>query len=191
MAETKEAISFPFIEGNDIILCPLNMKNINLYTKWMNSPENRKYARYEFPQTVEEVKKLFEPKEERIKEELFFEIFHKKDKKPIGFTGLLRIFWFDRNAFLFYMIGESEYTERGIATEAGKLVVDYAFKELNLHKVSLHTFSPNKASIRVAEKLGFKHEITLKKEEYIDGEHIDKLKYSILKHEWMNSNEIK
>ena len=188
MTEPKESINFPFIEGSEIILCPPNMGNVNLYTKWMNSPENRKYARYEFPQTIEEVKKLFEPKEERIKEELFFEIYYKNDNKPIGFTGLRRIFWFDRNTFLFYMVGEPEYSGRGIATEAGKLVVDYAFKELNLHKISLHTFSPNKASIRVAEKIGFKHEITLKKEEYIDGDHIDKLKYSILKHEWINSD---
>jgi len=189
MTETKEKTSFPFIEGDTIILCPPNMDNINLYAKWMNNPRTRKYARYEFPQTIEEVKKLFEPKEERVKTELFFEIVHKKDNKPIGYTGLLRIFWFDRSALLFYMVGEPEYSGQGIATEAGKLIVDYAFGELNLHKIHLYTFPPNKASIRVAEKIGFKFEFSLKKEVYIDGQYEDKLKYSILKKDWLKSEE--
>ncbi|MBY8991428.1 MAG: GNAT family N-acetyltransferase [Candidatus Lokiarchaeota archaeon] len=183
MVETKTK-GVPFLEGTIINLCPPNTEHINLYTKWMNSPQIRKYARYEFPQNVEEVKKMFEPKQERVSSEIFFEIWHRDDEKPIGYTGLIRIRWFDRSAFLFYLIGEKDYWGKGHATEAARLVVEYGFNELNLHKINAGIFAPNQSSVRVVEKNDFKHELTLKKEIYIDGEHVDALKYSILRKEW-------
>ncbi|MHA2008075.1 MAG: GNAT family N-acetyltransferase [Promethearchaeota archaeon] len=188
MAENKEQISIPFIEGSLVNLCPPNTENIKLYTKWMNSPVTRRFARYEIPQTIEEVKKLFEPTEERVRNEIFFEIWHIEDEKPIGYTGITRINWFDRHGFVFYMIGEPNYWGKNIATEAGKLVLEYGFNELNLHKITATVFAPNKASIRVAEKIGLTHEITLQKEVYIEGNHVDSLKYSLLKRDWTETN---
>ncbi len=183
MSETKEDNPLAFIEGDVVSLCPTNADNIILYAGWMNNPETRKYARYEMPQTIDEVKKLFEPKKEAVKNEIFFEIWHKKEKKPVGLAGLIRIQWFTRNAHIFYLI-DQKYWGQNIGTEVGKLVVDYAYKELNLHKITARMFAPNKVSLRVAEKIGFKHEITLKKEVYIDGEHVDVLEYAIFKDDW-------
>ena len=183
MTETKLK-SLPFISGTKIDLCPPNTEHINLYTKWMNNPKIRKYARYWAPQIIEEVKKWVEPKQERTKSEVFLEIWHTKDEKPIGYAGFINIRWFDKNAFLFYLVGELEYWGKGIATEAAKLVIDYGFNELNLHKINATVFQPNKSSIRVLEKNGFIHELTLKNEVYIDGKHIDAEQYSILKSEW-------
>jgi len=189
MSERKETKAIPFIEGDKIYLCPANVDRINLYTKWMNDPQIRKYMRYNIPQTVEEVKKLFDPKKEEVKRDIFFEIWHKKDNKPIGLVGFIRIDWFTRNAHIFYLIGEIDYWGQKIATEAGKLVVNYGFSELNLHKITALTFFPNKAALRVAEKIGFKHEITLKKEAYIDGEYVDLFNNVIFKDEWLNSEK--
>lgn len=186
MSESKENKPLPFIEGENVSLCPANADHINLYAAWMNNPKIRKYARYELPQTIEEVKKLFEPKKEAVKTEIFFEIWHNKDEKPIGYAGLIRIQWFTRNAHIFYLI-DPNYWGKSLGTEAGKLVIDYAYKELNLHKITARMFAPNKSSLRVAEKIGLKHEITLKKEVYIDGEHIDVLEYAIFKDDWMKS----
>lgn len=185
MSESKESIAISFIEGENVNLCPSNIDHINLYNKWMNNPHVRKYMRYNIPQTVEEVKKLFEPKKGEVKGDIFFEIWHKKDNKPIGLVGFIRINWFTRNAHIFYLIGDTDYWGQDIATEAGKLVVNYGFNELNLHKITARTFFPNKAASRVAEKIGFKHEITLKKEAYIDGEYVDLLNFVIFKDEWL------
>jgi diamine N-acetyltransferase len=152
----------------------------------MNNPKTRKYVRYNVPQTIEEVKKQFEPKSEAVKEEIFFEIWHKKDKKPVGYGGFFWIQWFTRNAHIFYLI-DPDYWGQNIGTEVGKLLIEYGFKELNLHKITTRLYFPNKASIRVAEKIGLTHEITLQKEDFIDGEHIDALEYSIFKADFMNS----
>lgn len=186
MSENKKMMAISFIEGEKINLSPPNLDHVNLYTKWMNNPQVRKYMRYNIPQTIDEVKKLFEQKKEEVKRDIFFEIWHKKDNKPIGFVGFIRIDWFTRNAHIFYLIGDTDYWGQNIATEAGKLVVNYGFSELNLHKITARTFIPNKAALRVAEKIGFKHEITLKKEAYIDGEYVDLLNSVIFKDEWLN-----
>jgi RimJ/RimL family protein N-acetyltransferase len=187
MSENKEVKVFPFIEGENIYLSPSNIDNIHLYTKWMNDPQLRKYARYDIPQTVEEVKKKFEPTKEEVKRNIFFEIWHKKDNKLIGYVCFIRIDWFTRNAHIFYLIGDTDYWGQNFATEAAKLVVNYGFNELNLHKITARTFSQNKASLRVAEKIGFKYDITLKQEAYIDGEYVDALHYVIFKNEWKSS----
>ncbi|MFW9988753.1 MAG: GNAT family N-acetyltransferase [Candidatus Odinarchaeota archaeon] len=187
MSKPKEDKVFLFIEGKSASLCPLNMEHINLYTKWMNDPQIRKYERNKFPQTVEDVKKSFEPKNQDVKEELFFEIMHNNDKKPIGYIGFPHIHWFTRNANIFYLVGDTNYWGQNIATEAVKLTVNYGFSELNLHKITARIFSPNLASRKVVEKIGFKHEITLKKEVYFDGEYVDILEYSIFKEDWMGS----
>lgn len=186
MSETKEDITLPFIEGDIVSLCAINIAHINLYTAWMNHPKTRKYARFNIPQTIEEVKKLFEPKKEAVKDEIFFEIWHKKDKKPVGYAGFLWIQWFTHNAHIFYLI-DPDYWGQNIGTEAGKLIIEYGFKELNLHKITARMFSKNKASLHVAEKIGLAHEITLQKEIYIDGEHVDALEYSIFKEDFINS----
>ncbi len=187
MSEVKEDKAFPFIEGENVSLCPLNMDHINLYAKWMNDPKIRKFERNKFPQTVEDVKKSFESKNQDVKVELYFEIWHKNDKKPIGYIGFPHIQWFIRNAFIFFLIGDTNYWGQNIATEAGKLVVNYGFSELNLHKITARTISTNMSSIRVAEKIGFTHEITLKKEVYIDGKHVDIVEYALFKEDWMKS----
>jgi ribosomal-protein-alanine N-acetyltransferase len=47
---------------------------------------------------------------------------------------------------------------KGIATEAAKAVLDYAFKELGLHRIEATCMPANLASIKVVEKIGFAHE---------------------------------
>jgi RimJ/RimL family protein N-acetyltransferase len=185
MAE-PEAKSVPFINGTEIYLCPPNTEHLNLYTRWINAPKIRKYVRNEIPQNSERVKKMFEPTQERFRSDIYFEIWHKADKKPIGYGGLNRIRWFDRSAFLFYIIGETEYWGKVIATEAAKLIRDYGFTELNLNKINATIYAPNHASIRIIERIGFQFELCLRKEIFIDGEHVDALKYSILKKEWQD-----
>ena len=49
----------------------------------------------------------------------------------------------------------SDLSGRGLMTEAAALVVDFAFRELKLHRLELHAAPANVGSIRVAEKLGF------------------------------------
>ncbi|GAJ23941.1 unnamed protein product, partial [marine sediment metagenome] len=98
-----------FIEGEIIDLVPLNSKNINLYVKWENTPNVRIYSRNIIPNTIEDMKKFFEPSKDRMKREINFEVWHKKDKKPIGFGEVNEIDWYGQKGWLGLVIGEPEY----------------------------------------------------------------------------------
>lgn len=147
---------FPFIEGEMIDLVVPNLKWVELACRWENDPEVRHYSRNAWPLTMEQIKKQFEPAtEEGIKDRITFIIYHKQDKRPIGYLGLKNISWLNRNAEIWWTVGERDYWGMGIVVEAAKLVLKYAFTELNLHKIYAIILSPNTRSLRVAEKLGF------------------------------------
>jgi ribosomal-protein-serine acetyltransferase len=67
----------------------------------------------------------------------------------------------------------SDRTGQGIATEAAARVVEVAFDEMSLHRVVLRVAVGNRASERVAEKLGFLREGLLRKEVLVAGAWLD------------------
>ena len=186
----EEVEVFPFIEGERIDLVAGNSKWAPLSCKWQNDPKVRRYARNMWPITIEDVKKWFEPSPDRhTREFVVFTIYHKRDKRPIGFVGLGHINWVWRNANIFATIGEPEYWGKGIAIEANKLLIEYGFTELNLHKIYAGVFTPNKRSLRAAEKLGFEKEAILKEEMYVDGVYHDIHRFALFKRDWLKSNQ--
>ena len=186
----EEIEVFPFIEGETIDLVAGNSKWVPLVCKWQNDPKVRRYARNMWPVTIEEIKKWFEPSPDRhMKEFVVFTIYHKRDKRPIGSVGFGRINWVSRNANIFATIGEPEYWGKGIAIEANKLLIKYGFTELNFHKIYAGVFTPNKRSLRAAEKLGFEKEAILKEEMYVDGEYHDVHKFALFKRDWIKTNQ--
>jgi len=79
-----------------------------------------------------------------------------------------------------YWIGEP-YWGKGYATEAVKLLVDLAFKELGLLRVYAYIFEYNIASKKVLEKAGFKKEAIIKSSVIKKGKVFDEYLYSIRK----------
>jgi len=188
--EEEDEDVFPFIEGETIDLVAENSKWANLICKWRNDPKVRQYSRNMWPKTLEEVKKGFEPlPDKQMRDFIKFTIYHKQSKRPIGRIGFNHIDWVGRNANIFAEIGEPEYWGKGIAGEASRLMINYGFTELNLHKIIAGAFTPNKRSLRAAEKLGFEKEGVLKEEKYVDGQYHDVHKFALFKRDWLKSNE--
>ena len=185
-ANNKEEIKvFPFIQGDIIDLVPLNSEHVNLYVKWDNFPSVRIYSRNIFPFIIEDMKKDFERSEKGIKRDINFELWHKKDKKPIGFGEVGDIDLYGQKAYLGLIIGEPEYWGQKIGEEATKLLVEYAFNELNIYKLQAQINSANMGSWRCAEKNGFIREATLKKDSYVNGKYFDTYVYSLFKDDWL------
>ena len=187
----EEEEVFPFIEGDRIDLVSGTSKWAPILCKWNNNPKVRHYSRNLWPLSLEEVKKWFDPPEDRhTRDFVVFTIYHKADKRPIGTIGFGRIRWVDRNANLFGLIGEPEYWGKGIIGEAAKLAIRYGFTELNFHKIYAGVYSPNERSLRAAEKLGFHKEGVIKEQFYVDGKYLDEHKFAFFKRDWMKSNEV-
>jgi RimJ/RimL family protein N-acetyltransferase len=56
----------------------------------------------------------------------------------------------------------TDHAGQGVATEAGASLLDFGFEDLGLHRLELRAGTGNRASQRVAEKLGFRREGTLR-----------------------------
>ncbi|GAB4544795.1 MAG: GNAT family N-acetyltransferase [Pleurocapsa sp.] len=85
--------------------------------------------------------------------------------------------WKSHLAEIGYWLGE-EYWGRGIATEALRIMTDYATSELKYQKLFAGVFAPNRASMKVLEKCGYQLEGILKHEVFKAGEYFDIYHYA-------------
>ena len=76
----------------------------------------------------------------------FFMIEESETHKTIGSCQLFNINWIHRNAELQIRIGESAFHGKGYGSEAVRLLVDFGFKDLYLHRIYLHVFFVEHAS---------------------------------------------
>ena len=77
-------------------------------------------------------------------------------------------------------IGEGDARGKGIGTRAAKLMIQYAFEELKLHRLFLRVFADNAQAIGSYEKAGFVKEACLKDDICIDGVYRDIVLMAIL-----------
>ena len=76
----------------------------------------------------------------------------KENQEVAGYAGLW--FFFDEGQPQLLYALKQQYTGSGFASEAAKLVIDYAFTKLGFGYLIASTDKPNVASQKVAERLG-------------------------------------
>jgi RimJ/RimL family protein N-acetyltransferase len=74
--------------------------------------------------------------------------------------------------------------DRGIGSEATRLLIGHAFAATRLHRISLEVFAFNPRARRAYEKAGFVVEGTLRETFTFDGEYIDAVLMSVLRPDW-------
>ncbi|MGZ7444140.1 GNAT family N-acetyltransferase [Paenibacillus sp. TH7-28] len=112
-------------------------------------------------------------------------ILDRESEKPLGITSLIQIDCKNRNAECIIDIGDKEYWGKGYGTEALKLLLDYGFLELNLHRVSLRVFSFNDRAINMYEKIGFMREGISRQTLFREGNWHDIIHMGILQSEYV------
>ncbi|CAG0940453.1 diamine N-acetyltransferase [Anaerolineae bacterium] len=113
-----------------------------------------------------------------------FMIRARADDRLIGFVGLGGISWTHGDAWIGIGIGEREYWGKGYGTDAMRTLLQFAFAELNLHRVSLNVFEYNPRAIRSYEKAGFTIEGRVRGCLNRDGKRYDAFWMGILREEW-------
>lgn len=91
--------------------------------------------------------------------------------------------WKSRNAFMGLHIKESRLEENYIFA-IFPAAFNFAFQELNLHKISVHIFEYNNVFIDIAKKAGAKREQVFKKHFNHKNKFYDVYVYSLLKSEY-------
>jgi RimJ/RimL family protein N-acetyltransferase len=105
------------------------------------------------------------------------------DDRVIGYMDLT-VSWSNQVTWIGIGIGDSDYWGRGYGSDAMRLGVNYAFRELGVYKVMLSVAAYNTRAIRAYEKVGFVHEGTARAMHYRDGQRFDMHYMGILRPEW-------
>lgn len=174
-----------FLNGLKIELRPLDKTDLTTeYIRWLNDPEVSQYLiSGVFPSNMDQLENFYQ----RISlsnNDVMFAIIRKDTKKHIGNIKLGDINWVHRFANIGIMIGDKESWGQGCAQEACRLVIEYAFKRLNLNKVTLTVVACHTAAIRVYEKIGFKLEGRVKDIFFLSGRYEDQLIMGVLRDEY-------
>ncbi|MBI4674560.1 MAG: GNAT family N-acetyltransferase [Chloroflexi bacterium] len=140
------------------------------------------YGRIAQPWSVEHIKKRIENHGGEVNEPVFA-IRTLADDKLIGQIGL----WIEPSqveGFVWILIGERDYWGRGFGTDAMRVLLRYAFRELNLHRVVLRVFAFNTRAIRSYEKVGYVHEGRVRNALNRMGQRWDEVWMGITRSDW-------
>ena len=124
------------------------------YCQWLNDPKVNIYLETR-ECTIDDLKKYIK-KQVDDPNSIFVGIFDKISDKHIGNIKLEPIDWKKKEATLGILIGDMNYWNKGIATEAIRGIVNYSFNNLKLKRIELGVINENLGAIRCYEKVGFK-----------------------------------
>jgi len=105
------------------------------------------------------------------------------DGAVIGICGLFHVDPVGRTAELGITIGDKTYWGQGFGREAVGLLVDYAFRLLNLQRVYLRVHGRNERAIRAYRASGFIEEGRLRRHVWSDGAYDDLVYMGVLRDE--------
>ncbi|HLW16207.1 MAG TPA: GNAT family protein [Actinomycetota bacterium] len=113
-----------------------------------------------------------------------FAIIDRSDGALVGRVALANVVrkaW--QNATLGYWL-DAEHNGRGLATDAARLAVRFAFADASLHRVQAGVMPRNTRSIRVLEKIGMRYEGLALRYLLINGAWEDHRMYGVTADEW-------
>lgn len=102
----------------------------------------------------------------------------------IGNVYLTDIDYVNKSAESHILIGDKDYWGKGIATDAYRLLLEYAFEELGLNRIEALVLDTNTASIRMHKKCGYMEEGIKRSSIYKNGTYHNQIILSILRSEY-------
>ncbi len=101
----------------------------------------------------------------------------------LGVVGLEACVEMHRSCELGYWLRQ-DASRQGFMTEAAMMCIDFGFRTLGMHRVSVAAATGNHPSLRVIARLGFQFEGIERQAEWCDGRWLDHAVFSLLEHEW-------
>lgn len=163
------------LAGKTIRLAILEEKYLDKIMQDWNNPEMRKYLGGYMPNSKTFEARWIESVHEQMKnrKSFYFALERIEDDEFLGTLGVHDIDWLSKSARIGITIHSPENWGKGYGTEAMKILISFAWKDLNLRRLELDVHAFNKRAIRVYEKMGFSQFGTAHGRFFIDGEYVD------------------
>ncbi len=120
-------------------------------------------------------------------DDVFFAIRTIEGDLLIGFVALFSLYGQHGDTLVAIALGDRQYWGNGYGTDAMRVMLRYAFRELNLRRAGLIVFEYNQRAIRSYEKTGFIPEGRVRGAMLRDGRRWDYIYMGILREEWLAS----
>jgi len=145
---------FPKLRGDKVYLSPMNLDDLDTYTRWLNNlgttvPLGQGAQVFSLTTEKEALEKLAREKHQ-------FAIVERASDALLGNCGIFNVNHLSGTAEVGIFIGDEKRRGKGFGTDALLLLVSYGFKILNLHNIMLRTASFNARGMRCYEKAGFR-----------------------------------
>jgi ribosomal-protein-alanine N-acetyltransferase len=143
------------------------------YVDWMNDYEIVKYTESRFAEHTSQSIEQFVNITENDINTVAWAI--TVDSQHIGNIKFGPVDWHHSYADIGLIVGSKEHWGLGYGTESIKLVGNWAFTTLQLHKLTAGFYDGNAGSMRAFEKAGFSNEVRQSSHYHFEGEYIDRL----------------
>jgi RimJ/RimL family protein N-acetyltransferase len=188
------SISTQLFEGKLIHLAPIDHeKDPEVESRWSHdlSLMRNLWLRPAMPLSVAQMKKKYEAIEKEVDESkrlFYFTIRSRGDDQLLGFVRIEGIEWTHGIGSLKMAIGDPAERNKGYGSEALRLMLRFAFNELNLYRLSVVVGGDNPAAERFFQRYGFVEEVRRRKALLRDGQTWDLIHLGLLRDEWLATN---
>ena len=184
-------ISEPLFISENICLGPIDHEHdAAIESRWTHDASYMRLVHIDpaMPLSAAQVKKRYESIEKKQEEDhdlYYFTIRMRTDDRLIGFAKVDWIQWSNGLGNILLGIGEPEARRKGYGSEALRLMLRFAFDELNLFRLSALIPEYNPAGLKLARKFGFVEEVCRRQALERDGRRWDTIHFGLLREEWL------
>jgi RimJ/RimL family protein N-acetyltransferase len=185
-------IQTQLFEGTDIRFGPIDHeKDAEIESKWTHDSDFMRLMEIApaRPLSAALVKKQYEKLEKQMDEDknlYYFAIRAREDDHLVGRAAVQWIEWANGNGFLRLGIGAAEDRRKGYGTQAMRMLLRFAFAELNLFRVSAIVPEYNTGALALLKKFGFVQEVCRRKSLERDARRWDLYVFGLLRDEWLD-----
>jgi RimJ/RimL family protein N-acetyltransferase len=183
-------IQTQLFEGPDIRFGPIDHeKDPEVESRWTHDSEFLRLMETNpaRPLSAALIKKQYEKLEKQIEEDknqFHFMIRAREDDRLIGKASIHWIEWSNGNGWIRLGIGSADDRRKGFGTQALRMLLRFAFAELNLFRLTAAVPEYNEGAIALLHKFGFVQEICRRKALERDGRRWDLYIFGLLREEW-------
>ena len=171
-----------FLRGEDVELRTVEREDLDFLREHRNDPDVRRWLPRVHPQNRVQVEEMFE---ERISggDGVTLLVTPADDDERLGCVSLFDVSPESGRATLAAWLAPDAQGQ-GYGAAATELLVGYGFDERRLDRLEAGALATNDASRALLESVGFVEEGRLRNHYFVDGEHVDRVVYGLLREEW-------
>lgn len=172
---------FYSLEGEKLKFTQMITEDSEAVHSFASDPDVSRFIGWPLTHSLEETTTYVEEMIRRDKSgsHIYANIIEKSTNKIVGTAMVFNFNKVAKHAEIGYVFHKDVWG-RGFCTETVKLICDFAFGELQIHKLHAQVNAANIGSSRVLEKNGFELEGRLRDYHFVDGQYYDSLLYGKL-----------